>query len=85
MFLRFTNGTLVYFDSTADNGVQVYSWEYFVHANIQKYYKQISFRKLRMDRSRETLVKLEEFVKKVRGLEYSLDVEKLIRKTFNFF
>jgi hypothetical protein len=39
MFLRFTNGTLVYFDSTADNGVQVYSWEYFVHANIQKYYK----------------------------------------------
>ena len=34
-----------------------------------------------MDRSRETLVKLEEFVKKVRGLEYSLDVEKLIRKT----
>jgi protein associated with RNAse G/E len=34
-----------------------------------------------MKRSKETLLKLEAFVKQVRGLDYQLDFEKLIRKT----
>lgn len=81
MFLRFSNGNLVYFESTSDNGVQIYSWDYFVRANIQRYYQRISFRKLRVDRTPELVSRLEQFVQKTRGLEYKIDVDKLIRKT----
>ena len=59
MFLRFSNGNLVYFESTSDNGVQIYSWDYFVKANIQRYYSRISFRKLRIDRTPELVSRLE--------------------------
>jgi hypothetical protein len=51
MFLRFANGNLVYFESTSDNGVQLYSWDYFIFANVQRYFKTVSFRKLRVERS----------------------------------
>ena len=81
MFLRFANGNLVYFESTSDNGVQIYSWDYFVTANIQRYYSRVSFRKLRLDRTPDMVKRLENFVQKTRGLEYRLDVDKLIRKT----
>ena len=81
MFLRFANGSLVYFESTSNNGVQIYSWDYFVSANIQRYYSRVSFRKLRLDRTPDMVKRLETFVQKTRGLEYRLDVDKLIRKT----
>jgi hypothetical protein len=81
MFLRFDTGNLVYFESTSTNGVQIYSWDYFILANIQRYFKQVSFRKLRWDRSPELILRLQKFVQKTRGLDYGLDVEKLIQKT----
>ena len=33
MFLRFANGQLVYFESSANIGVQIFSWDYFIKNN----------------------------------------------------
>lgn len=81
MFMRFDTGQLVYFEATSANGLQIYNWDYFVAANLQRYFKQVQFRKLRWDRSLDHILVLQKFIQKTRGLDYGLEVEKLIQKT----
>ena len=81
MFLRFANGQLVYFESSANVGCQIFSWDYFFNNNIQKNFKKLAFRKLRVKRSKEKLADLEKFVQQVRGNSYNLTLTKLFETT----
>ena len=80
MFLRFANGQLVYFESSANIGVQIFSWDYFVKNHVQKNFRKLAFRKLRTNRSRDSLQSLEKFVSSVRGKGYDLSLSKLMQK-----
>lgn len=80
MFLRFSNGALVYFESSANCGVQVFSWEFFVERRSHLHFNKVAFRKLRFKREVGLIRKLEEFVKTVRGFNYNLDLNKLWQK-----
>ena len=62
IFLRFANGQLVYFESSANVGVQIFSWDYFFKNDIQKNFRKLTFRKLRTPRTKEKLAALEKFV-----------------------
>lgn len=81
MFLRFANGQLIYLESAGNTGVQIFRWDYFFDNKLYKNFTKMAFRKVRCSRALSQLSKLEEFVNKVRGLDYSLDFSKLMRKT----
>ena len=83
IFLRFTNGQLVYFETNANQGCQIFSWEYFCKNNMEKAFKKLAFRKLRLKRSKARLAALEKFVQSARGNGYDLTLRKLMQKTDN--
>ena len=70
----------MYFESSANVGVQIFSWDYFYKNNIAKNFRKLAFRKLRISRSKEKLGTLEKFVQKVRGNGYDLTFSKLMTK-----
>ena len=71
----------MYFESSANVGCQIFSWDYFFKNNIQNNFKKLAFRKLRVKRSKEKLSALEKFVQQARGKSYDLTISKLMQKT----
>ena len=60
----------------------VLDWDLFVKNNWNKLYTKLCFRKLRHNRTLETMQKLETFIRSVIGMKYKLNTTKIFRKKY---
>jgi len=78
ILLRYQNGKLFLLEATSTEGVEISEWN--TASNYSKIYEQIVYRKLFFKRTSQTVTKLEQFLKSVRGRKYDLDPLKLFKK-----
>ncbi|CAG9331344.1 unnamed protein product [Blepharisma stoltei] len=77
LLLCYSSGDIAILEATEDNGVSIVHWDDFLRYGWYKLYKRIAFRKLTMDRSEETLLKLENFIEHTKGKKYKISYKKV--------
>jgi len=81
MILRSSTGSLKFIEATMQQGVEIIDWEIFVHYKCYRHFERVVYRRVGdFQRSKETLTKLEEFIKVAKNKRYSLAATKLLRK-----
>jgi hypothetical protein len=81
MILRSSTGALKFIEATMQYGVDIIDWEVFVIYNFYQSFERIVYRRLsNFHRSKETLTRLEEFIKVAKNKRYSLAATKLLRR-----
>ena len=68
--LRYADSRIVYFESTANTGVGLYSWDSFICSKMNESYSKVAFRKLKCTRRPDAMRKLETFVRSNNGAQY---------------
>lgn len=81
IILCYSTGDIAILEATGTEGVAIVQWDDFMRYGWHLLYNRIAFRKLLMDRSTETLTKLEAFIDSTRGKKYKISPKKLLKKT----
>jgi hypothetical protein len=81
VILRTSTGGLKYIEATTTYGVSFIDWDDFVDFKYYHHFERVVYRRLAgFQRTKEKLIKLEEFIKVARNKRYSLAASKLLRK-----
>ena len=82
-FDKFSKGVIFFLESVTDRGVCFSKWHDFLKTN--QVYEQIFFRKLYCQRDKTFYDRFEEFLDKVQGNDYQLNINKILfsRKSVN--
>ncbi|OMJ91457.1 hypothetical protein SteCoe_5936 [Stentor coeruleus] len=78
IILCYSSGKVCLFEATQTCGVDILDWEYFVAIGCHLGVERIAYRKLKMERTEEVMMKLENFIKKANGKSYGLSVKKFL-------
>jgi hypothetical protein len=78
ILLRYQDGRLFLLEATSTEGVEISEWNNA--SDYNKTYERIVYRKLCFKRTCQTVNKLEQFLKNVRGHKYDLDPLKLLKR-----
>ena len=78
LILCYLSGKVCLLEATHSNGVTVTPWNQFVANGWHLFSERIVYRKLECERTEDCLLKLDEFVGKVKGKTYKLWSNKLI-------
>lgn len=74
-----SNNNLFLFEVTGVEGVALLLWSDFIMYSWHLLYTRLTFKKVRWDRNEQSLKRLNEFIEKVRGMDYNLSAGKLMR------
>jgi hypothetical protein len=74
-----SNNNLFLFEVTGVEGVALLLWADFMLYSWHNLYSRLTFKKIHWDRSEANIRKLNEFIEKVRGMDYKLSAGKLMR------
>lgn len=76
--LCYSSGKVCLLEATQTCGVDILNWEYFVAIGCHLGVERIAYRKLKIERTEELMMKFENFIKKVNGKAYGLSVKKFL-------
>lgn len=74
-----SNNNLFLFEVTGVEGVALLLWSDFMLYSWHQLYTRLTFKKVHWDRNEQSLKRLNEFIEKVRGMDYNLSAGKLMR------
>jgi hypothetical protein len=74
-----SNDNLFLFEVTGVEGVALLLWNDFMLYHWHELYSRLTFKKIHWERNENSLRKLNEFIEKVRGMDYNLSAGKLMR------
>mmetsp|Transcript_6991 Transcript_6991/g.12842 ORF Transcript_6991/g.12842 Transcript_6991/m.12842 type:complete len:324 (-) Transcript_6991:783-1754(-) len=77
LLMRYASGDLAFFEAIQHEGVTIVSWDDFKMNNWQTLYSVMSFRQLAAHRSDDLLIRLQEFIDRVKGRRYKVSMSKL--------
>ena len=78
--LRSSTGALKFIEATIEYGVDIIDWDTFIAYNCYQSFERIVHRRLcGFERTKQRLIKLEEFIKVAKNKRYSLAATKLLR------
>jgi len=77
LLLCYSTGDIAILEATGDEGVAIVQWDDFLRYGWHRLYKRIALRKLTMNRTEETLTKLQEFIDNARGKKYKISYKKV--------
>lgn len=80
MVIRYATGELALLESTSLDGVSIVRWQDFTSYRWHLLYNMIVFRHLETERNDEMIQKLEDFICKVKGMQYLLNPIGIIKK-----
>lgn len=79
--IRSSTGALKFIEASMQTGVDIIDWETFMNYSCYMAFERVVYRRLAgFPRTKEKLVKLEEFIKVAKNKKYSLAATKLLRK-----
>lgn len=80
MIIRYATGELALLESTSLDGVSIVRWEDFIEYRWHLLYNMIVFRHLEANRNDEMVQNLEDFICKVKGMQYLLNPMGIIKQ-----
>mmetsp|Transcript_12777 Transcript_12777/g.23788 ORF Transcript_12777/g.23788 Transcript_12777/m.23788 type:complete len:353 (+) Transcript_12777:419-1477(+) len=80
MIIRYATGELALLESTSLDGVAIVRWQDFIDYRWHLLYQMIVYRHLETERNEEMVQKLEDFICRVKGMQYLLNPFGIIKQ-----
>jgi hypothetical protein len=80
LVIRYSNGELALLESTSMDGVSIVRWQDFMVYRWHLLYQWIVFRHLETTRDEEMVLRLQDFICKVKGMQYLINPISLIQR-----
>jgi hypothetical protein len=80
LVIRYANGELALLEATSLDGVSIVRWQDFMVYRWYVYYQRIVFRHLETNRDEEMILRLQDFICKVKGMQYLINPISLIQR-----
>eukprot|EP00357_Protocruzia_adherens_P033023 CAMPEP_0115000164 /NCGR_PEP_ID=MMETSP0216-20121206/16592_1 /TAXON_ID=223996 /ORGANISM="Protocruzia adherens, Strain Boccale" /LENGTH=592 /DNA_ID=CAMNT_0002365205 /DNA_START=36 /DNA_END=1814 /DNA_ORIENTATION=+ len=80
LLLRYDNDKIGVLESTGLEGVGIVTWDQFMSYKWHLLYSRLVYRQMDMERPKEVILKLENYIRKVLGKKYKISTKKLLRR-----
>jgi PH domain len=79
LFINYFNGVGI-LDADTDYGIRVLMWSDFINNQEDKYRGRLFVRQLKIEKTDEMMLKLEEFIKKIKGKKFNVSPVELLQR-----